>query len=149
MTVPELIERFQISDAGDGTLAVYACVTSQQAEMIRDAKPQILAYLQQRRKAVSETAQTRRACADNIPGVKELRAAKASPLPPALDSLEKQYPDAAFVLALEAGQRDPCYEYAAICHRSYRSICSGEDISNVKIRHEKEMAAFLRQHIWD
>ena len=78
-----------------------------------------------------------------IPGMAQLRTAREDP------KLRAKYPDAAFALMtaenLFTGDREQC----AIHQEAYFSILQGENLKNVRFRYEKEMDAYVKEHMWD
>lgn len=78
-----------------------------------------------------------------IPGMAQLRTAREDP------KLRAKYPDAAFALMaaenLFTGDREQC----AIHQEAYFSILQGESLKNVRFRFEKEMDAYVKEHMWD
>ena len=78
-----------------------------------------------------------------IPGMAQLRTAREDP------KLRAKYPDAAFALMaaenLFTGDREQC----AIHQEAYFSILQGESMKNVRFRYEKEMDAYVKEHMWD
>lgn len=78
-----------------------------------------------------------------IPGMAQLRTAREDP------KLLAKYPDAAFALMaaenLFTGDREQC----AIHQEAYFSILQGENLKNVRFRFEKEMDAYVKEHMWD
>ena len=66
-----------------------------------------------------------------------------------IDNIKAKYPDAAFALMaaenLFTGDREQC----AIHQEAYFSILQGENLKNVRFRFEKEMDAYVKEHMWD
>lgn len=88
-------------------------------------------------------AQMEAAAFSRIPGMEQLRRASEDA------SLRAKYPDATFAL-MAAGNLftgDP--EQCAIHQEAYFSILRGENLKNVRFRYEKEMDAYVREHMWD
>ena len=73
----------------------------------------------------------------------QLRTAREDP------KLRAKYPDAAFALMaaenLFTGDREQC----AIHQEAYFSILQGDNLKNVRFRFEKEMDAYVKEHMWD
>ena len=80
-----------------------------------------------------------------IPGMTELLHARGSDA----DTLRARYPDAAFALMtaenLFSGDRQLCM----IHQNAYFSILEGESIPNARFRYDREMDAYVREHMWD
>ena len=66
-----------------------------------------------------------------------------------MEALLQAPPDAAFALMTAAnlftGDREQC----AIHQEAYFSILKGESLKNIRFRYEKEMDAYVREHMWD
>ena len=149
MDILNMIRQFHITDAGDGTIAVHSSVTPQQAEKIRQAKPEILEYLQQKKLSAKEMQEQLHQALAQIPGVKEIcDARKDAPLSPLLDDLHRLYPDADFALRMVAGQKDPDYEYACICYDACKRICQGDNIQNIRSSFENAANRLLSKYMW-
>ena len=80
-----------------------------------------------------------------IPGMTELLHAHGDEA----DTLRARYPDAAFALMaaenLFTGDRELCM----IHQKAYFSILDGESVPNARFRYDREMDAYVRQHMWD
>lgn len=94
---------------------------------------------------MSMLAQREAAAFGRIAGMQELLCAG----PNAADQLKGQFPDAAFALmvanSLSLGDR----EQNELHQRAYLSILSGEPISNVRYRYERDRAQYMIAHNWD
>lgn len=80
-----------------------------------------------------------------IPGVRELLAAQDSQLP----SLQKKYPDADFALRIISNPFIPDHELGTIQMDAYSAILSGELISSVHYKYDRQMDAYVSRHNWD
>ena len=80
-----------------------------------------------------------------IPGMTHLLKAH----PGEMETLQAQYPDAAFVLrtAHELFHHDR--ELSLINQRAYFSILEGENIASVRHRYNKDMSLYVENHMWD
>ena len=80
-----------------------------------------------------------------IPGMTSLMTAH----PSQRGDLEARYPDAAFALrtATELFHHDR--ELSLINQRAYFSILEGENIASVRHRYNKDMSAYVENHMWD
>ena len=144
-----MIQQFHLADAGDGTVAVFADISPADADLIRSHKPQILAYFRDQVRASEELQALLHRNLAQIPGVEQIRKAKKDgPHSPALHQLLAQYPDAAFALQVADGQKDPCFDYACICHDACRMICSGVPIPEVRAAFQKASDLLLAKYIW-
>ena len=148
MDIKTMIERFRLADPGDGTVAVYTDVSPAQAELIRSAKPEILAYLRREKEAAQAFQASLRDALTRIPGTDLICKEKKDASSPLLGELLSRYPDAAFALSVAAGQKDPNYEYACICHDACRKIVQGEDIPTVRAAFQKASDRLHAKYIW-
>ena len=86
--------------------------------------------------------------ADIFSHIRGMEALLQAP-PEKADALQAKYPDAAFALMTAAnlftGDREQC----AIHQEAYFSILKGENLKNIRFRYEKEMDAYVREHMWD
>ena len=86
--------------------------------------------------------------ADIFSHIRGMEALLQAP-PEKADALQAKYPDAAFALMTAAnlftGDREQC----AIHQEAYFSILQGENLKNVRFRFEKEMDAYVKEHMWD
>lgn len=80
-----------------------------------------------------------------ISGVRELLAAQDSQLP----SLQKKYPDADFALKIISNPFIPDQELGTIQMDAYSAILSGEPISSVHYKYDRQMDAYVSRHNWD
>ncbi|MBQ8238359.1 MAG: hypothetical protein IJZ39_09465 [Oscillospiraceae bacterium] len=80
-----------------------------------------------------------------IPGMNQLLHAR----PGEAEDLQAKYPDAAFALrtANELFHHDR--ELSLITQRAYFSILEGENIASVRRRYNREMEAYVQNHMWD
>ena len=80
-----------------------------------------------------------------IPGMTHLMKAH----PGERTALEARYPDAAFALrtATELFHHDR--ELSLINQRAYFSILEGDNIASVRHRYNKDMSAYVENHMWD
>ena len=91
-----------------------------------------------------------------IPGMAQLRTARLEALLNAdADAaredprLRAKYPDAAFALMTAENLFTGDPEQCAIHQEAYFSILQGESMKNVRFRYEKEMDAYVKEHMWD
>lgn len=146
MDIEALITKYQITDAGDGTIAVYGPVCSEEElAVLARSKEQILTLLRSKNAGANvQDPACQYSQMDQIPGLQELRRSDETHRA----ELVRQYPDAAFALKVEAGQRDPNYDLAVISYRAYKEILSGADISCVRLRYDKDCAEYLNKIMW-
>lgn len=83
---------------------------------------------------------------DQIPGMKELRSAASEEQ---FSLLQTRYPDAAFALMTSRSLFSGDREMNEIHLRAYRSILDGEKITNVRLRYDYDLEAYLERHLWD
>lgn len=139
-----LIEKYQISYAGHDTIAVHGEVTEDDIALISSLKERILRHVRFRANLQSLHFQDDTQRLLLIPGLKDICCASAAER----TDLCQRYPDAVFVLRMAAGRKDPDFELASICARTYRSILSGVDIQSAKLRYEKECELYLKKIMW-
>lgn len=144
MDIEALIEKYQITDAGDGTIAVHGQVSEQEVALLTQTKSQILEHfrLSRLRREAQDAYNTQ--VFQSIPGVTELCRADAKERA----DLARRYPEAAFALKVAQGRRDPNYEFAAISSKAYQLILSGQDIPSVQLRYEKDCDEYLWKIMW-
>ena len=165
--IREMIEHYGMIRNGDKIRMVKNVEESRRnIEAIKAAKPEIMAYWD-----AEEAAQKRRRETFlNIPGVREIRDARAEwgkylaefnramdrgdcifPAKPAsdLEGLEKAHPDAVFALEVYKKSTSANYEISDIAGRAYNALLDGEAVSEVRETYEAEMAAFVEKHQWD
>ena len=167
--IAEMIAKYGIKDNRDGRIRVSntKIVTDEIYKRIISVKPEILAYFADER----AERERRRQTFEEIPGVKELRAARAEweewhadydaawergegryPAAPQSDvaAIAAKYPAADFALMVE-GKRlySANYELGAIASKAYDALCSGEPYEQVKAAYDADKEAFVKRHIWD
>ena len=94
---------------------------------------------------MQELLQRQEAVFSRIPGISALRRAT----PEDIAELEMKYPDAAFALMTAENLFTGDPEQCAIHQEAYFSILQGESMKNVRFRYEKEMDAYVKEHMWD
>jgi hypothetical protein len=172
MTIQEIIKKYNIADNGDGTIRISVPrghkLSDDEANTIKAAKPEILAYFAEQRAAVQE--RQRRIAA--IAGLNELRAAHdawgeyhykiskmfdsetGSANPPRKPDvlvavLEKQYPRATAFLKAEAWENASNYAKSAAGNKAKERIINGEDYVAALADMEAEWSAHCEKHVWD
>ena len=80
-----------------------------------------------------------------IDGMTELLHARGSDA----DVLRARYPDAAFALMTAENLFSGDRELRMIHQKAYFSILSGESIPDARFRYDREMDAYVREHMWD
>ena len=80
-----------------------------------------------------------------IPGMRELLHARGDQA----DKLRVKYPDAAFALMAAENLFTGDREQNMIHQKAYFAILDGESISNARFRYDREMDAYVEQHMWD
>ena len=80
-----------------------------------------------------------------IPGMAALLHADRS----TITALEHQYPDAAFALMTADNLFAGDHEQNTIHQKAYAAILHGDSISNVRVRYDRDMDAYVQRHMWD
>ena len=80
-----------------------------------------------------------------IPGMSDLLRAHGDDA----DALRARYPDAAFALMAAENLFSGDRELRMIHQKAYFSILGGESIPNARFRYDREMDAYVREHMWD
>ena len=80
-----------------------------------------------------------------IPGMSELLHARGDQA----DRLRGKYPDAAFALMAAENLFTGDREQNMIHQKAYFAILDGESIPNARFRYDREMDAYVEQHMWD
>lgn len=166
--IAEMIAKYAITDNRDGRIKISntKIVTDEIYKRIISVKPEILAYFADERAEQERRRQTFNA----IPGVKELRAARAEweawhtkmqramergtgryPAAPQSDeaAVAAKYPAAGFALMVEDQRYSANDELAAIASKAYDALCSGEPWEQVRAAYEADDTAFVKRHLWD
>lgn len=167
--IAEMIAKYAITETLDGRIRVSntRIVTDEIYKQLISVKPEILAYFADERAEREHRRQT----FEEIPGVKELRTARAEwkewridydeawergegryPAAPQSDvaAIAAKYPAAVFALKVE-GERlySANYELTAIASKAYDALCSGEPYEQVRAAYDADTDAFVERHIWD
>lgn len=167
--IKKLIAQYNITAAHNGNLSVRApsgALTPEARQMLRDAKPEILAYFA----AQAQEQQRKLATFNAIPGLSELRAAIRAeqdyrakfqramddgsgilPNPPAVssDDVAAAHPAAAFALKVDNERFAEHFEISEIAQRAYDALCSGTPWQDVKASYDADKHAFVERHLWD
>lgn len=80
-----------------------------------------------------------------IPGMDKLRHAAPESIP----ELEEEYPDAAFALMIADNLFIGDREQNEIYQRAYAAILRGDSIADVRFRHDFDLDAYMKKHMWD
>ena len=80
-----------------------------------------------------------------IPGVYEMIHSNADQRP----MLEKKYPDAAFALYIVSNLFFHDRELTNIHMSAYSEILNGENIADIRFRHDSAIRKYTERHLWD
>lgn len=174
--IKALIDKYSLVRV-NGKLGTYKTKGIDKAAFMREVgahKDEINAYLDAQEKAESDLRAKRIETFASIPGVAELRKARAqraqwqrefnrmmetgsskmpyveAPTPDELATLEARYPMAVFALEAEYRNANTTnLELYSIWADTYNALCDGQDPEAVKAAHDKRMSEYTDAHIWD
>lgn len=177
MDAKEIIRKYHIEDAHDGTIRIGVPrgqkLSSGEMDMIKAAKPEILAYFAAERAAEDARRKAREDKINAIEGLAEIRNAieaedayrrafdhmmedeyndgACPPSKPEVNSaeLKKQYPRAAAYIKTENWEYASHYVKSGAGSKAKERIINGEDYIAVLADMETEWSAHCTEHIWD
>ena len=175
MDIKELIEKYEISLYGEDKIQARngVLVKKNGAEgIIREKKPEIMAYLKNEEETKKRAAQERKNKINAIEGLAKIQNAIEeqkkwwSEFDRAMNSedgrvrmkekpkdniaeLKQKYPRAAAYLLAEAESLKSNYELSAIGKKALEAIINGDDYKEVMNKMETEQKEFVNRHIWD
>lgn len=173
MTVNELVKLCDIADAGNGQLIVKNIIQGKKhLEEIKASKPEILAYLAEKKATEEAARKEREAKINSIEGLKELKAAindeeeyynefnrrmenealsSFLPARPEISSkdLAAKYPRAAAYIKAENWSLASHYAKVSAGKKALERIINGENHEQVLADMEAEWSAHCEEHIWD
>lgn len=170
--IERLVEFYGIQ-AVNGQLRIFRNMEEAKAniDMIRAAKPEILAWIKARDDAAAAELKRREETFTAIPGVAEVVAARRewsaykAAFDAAMDSGDGVYPTAPkvnlkavedahpiAVWALEVKRRalySQHYEISLAANKAYDALQNGADPAGTKVIYDEEINAMVERHIWD
>ena len=174
MTVKELVQICNITDAGNGKLRIYnENMGRKHLAEIKARKPEILAFLSEQKVSEERARKEREEKISAIPGLKELEAAikehedyksafyrmmddeyNDGANPPAMpksniDDLSSKYPRAAAYIKAVAYSYASHYAKSAAGRKAVERIINGEDHEKVLAEMEAEWLAYCENSIWN
>lgn len=173
--IQALIDKYHLVQLGDKIGTYDRSVTREM--LVADVAPhkvEIIRYLAAQREAKVALSHKRQETFDAIPGVRELRTAREQfaawkkalnrmmdtgdcvipqivhPTQEQVTALEAKYPLAVFALEAQwrAGVTEN-YKLGSIWCDTYRALQDGENPETVKAEHDRRMAAFVADSMWD
>lgn len=174
MSIEAFVERYSVFRQDD-KIGSYHFPAAQRADCMayaKEHKPEIMQYLLDKEAEKKRAAEERQSKIDAIPGLKELRAARADAAAwrdewtaniergdsgvglrprPQYDfkAMEAKYPRAVAYLKAEAMSYAAHYVKAGAGRDALERIINGEDGTQALADAEKEFSDYCHEHIWD
>lgn len=174
--IKALIEKYHLIRK-DGRIGTYHTDGINREEFAREVgahKAQIIAYFDAQEMAAADLEAKREITFNAIPGVSELRKARAqraewkrefnrmmetgsskmrpidAPTPEEMSALEMRYPDAVFALEAEYRAHNTVKDQLyTIWNTTYDALRDGQDPETAKADHDARMAKYTAAHRWD
>lgn len=173
--IQALVDKYHLVQRGEQIGTYDRSVTREM--LVADVAPhkaEIIRFLAEQRAAEEELRRKRQETFDAIPGVRELRTAREQfaawknalnrmmdtgdcvmpqivhPTQEQITALEAKYPLAVFALEAQwrAGVTEN-YKLGSIWCDTYSALQDGENPESVKAEHDRRMAAFVANSMWD
>lgn len=148
LTIEACIDKFAICYAGGDTLAVHACVTDEEIQMILELKPQILQVLKARQQAARERTRQAHERINSIPGVCELRqfyqnVAGQEQADRRWEAFVSQHPEidlqtAQTALQIEEDRFSPNAAVRAYAQAAFEDLADGKEPDDVARRYQRQ-----------